>query len=120
MAYIEKETVQEKRAAIKKELPAKDGWKISVTGGNSSTLNVRIMQYPKGYKFPEHDQINHYNFDSSTEDYGTKEKEICRKLIEIMADGHWDKSDMMTDYFFCAYYYYLQIGKWSKPATCSK
>jgi hypothetical protein len=120
MAHITKETVNEKRAAIKKAFPAKDGWTFSITGGNTSTLSVNVMKYPAGYSFPERDDINHYHFDAHTEEYGEKEKAVCSKIIEIMQAGHWDKSDLQTDYFFCAYYYYLHIGKWNKPCECSK
>lgn len=35
-------------------------------------------------------------------------------VVEIGLAEHWDKSDTMTDYFHCAYYFSLHIGKWDK------
>ena len=120
MAFITKEEVSTKRAAIKAAFPAKSGWRFSVTGGGSSTLNVKIMIYPAGYEFPEQGQVNHHWIDESMKRHGLGEKEqaACRKIIDIMKDGHWDKSDIQTDYFHCSYYYYLDIGKWNKPSVC--
>lgn len=121
MAYITTPEVKAKRTAIKAAFPSKDGWTFSVTGGNSSTLRVDLMKYPAGYTFPEHGEINHYHMEGSFERLGIGEKEqaILRKVYEIMAEGHWDKSDIMTDYFHCAYYYYLAVGKWNKPAEAA-
>lgn len=120
MAYINAEETKAKRVAIKEAFPLKDGWKFSVTG-SGSTLDVYLMEYPAGYTFPEKADVNHYWLDKSIERNGLGEKEaaVCRKVIDIMKAGHWDKSDIMTDYFHCAYYYYFHIGKWNKSAAVS-
>ena len=120
MAYITKEETAAKRAAIKAAFPLKDGWKFSVTG-SGSTLDVYLMEYPAGLSFPESADINHYWIEESIarSELGEVEAEVCKKAIAIMAEGHWDKSDIMTDYFNCSYYYYFHIGKWNKPAAVS-
>lgn len=119
MAFINNQTVSEKRAAIKVAFPAKDGWKFSITGGNTSTLYVHLMEFPMNYNFPEdHFQLNQYYIEREQKRLGCGDKEIkvLLKILDIMKEGHWDKSDISTDYFHCAYYYSLSIGKWDKPA----
>lgn len=115
MAYITKEQISEKRVAIKKAFPAKKGWKFSVRNENHSTLAVDIMQYPKEYDFGERASVNHFWIDDS--DFGEKEKAVLKEINDIMHEGHWDKSDSMSDYFHCSWYNSLAIGKWNKPAV---
>lgn len=120
MAYIRKDTVTEKRNEIKKNFPSKDGWKFSVTGGNTSSLQVALMQYPKEYDFGEGNySINHYSLENSCKRKHLSEKavSVLAKVIEIMTDGHWDKSDSMTDYFHCAWYNNIEVGKWNKSVV---
>ena len=49
-------------------------------------------------------------------------EEEYRKIIRIMKEatasvgqGWFDESDIQTDYFNTAYYYYLRIGSYEKP-----
>jgi hypothetical protein len=125
MAYLTKENAAEKRAALKKAFPTKDGWKIFVRNEHYSTLQVTVMQYPKDYDFPGYAQLNAYvpvNMDreelsSNGQPLGRKEAEAVNKMIEIMDEGYWDESDIMTDYFHSAYYKSLHIGRWDKEAV---
>lgn len=119
MAYISADDVKKYRAMIKTEFPVKDGWKFSVSQSHHSTLNIRLMQYPDGYSFPAQSDLNHYHLDNAIEqlDLGKREAQTVRKMLEIANHGHWDKSDIMTDYFNCAYYINLEIGKWDKCAV---
>ena len=114
MAYITTDQVKEKRNLIKKAFPAKDGWKFSITREHFSSLQIHIMQYPDNYDFgTEHAQINHFHYDSD-DDFGDAEKAVIKKLNDIAHLGHWDDSDIMTDYFNCAFYVNLAIGKWDR------
>lgn len=114
MAYITTEQVQEKRKMLKEAFPAKDGWKLSVTKEHYTSINIAIMQYPEGYDFgTKYEQINHYCIDDYT-NFGDKEKAVLKKISDIAHIGHWDESDIMTDYFDCAFYINIQIGKWDK------
>ena len=114
MAYISTEEMKEKRQAIKKAFPAKDGWKFSITRQHYSTIRVSIMQYPDNYDFgTEHLSVNHYYINDSDK-YGEAEKEVLRKINDILHIGHFDESDAMTDYFHCAWYISIEIGKWDK------
>ena len=59
--------------------------------------------------------MNHYHFQNTNfTDYG---KKLFQAIHEIILKYHWDESDSMTDYFHCAFYYNLHIGKWDKPFT---
>ena len=115
MAYINAQQVKEKRNAIKKAFPAKNGWKFSVTKDNWLGINIYLMQYPKGYSFPDHEQINHYHLDLHK--LGKRETAVLKKLTEIAMQGNHDNSDIMTDYFDVGWYFHLSIGKWDKPAV---
>ena len=117
MAYITKEKVAEIRKEIRSKYPSKDGWKWSIRGGNSSELSVRLMAAPKGYLFEGHKQINQYHLRTNCENlgYGFKEYLVLSRVLKIMTRDHWDKSDIMTDYFHCAWYNNLCIGDWERP-----
>lgn len=116
MAYITKEQVAEKRKAIKAALPAKDGWKFSVRNEHHSSLHIDIMQYPKEYDFPLRANINQYYYDKDDSGWTDKQKEVIRVMLEIAKDGWWDKSDIMTDYFYTAWYINLGVGQYDRPA----
>ena len=84
------------------------------------------MQFPAGYDFaierregdtssPLYTQLNHYHLDNSG--LGAKEIKVLKKVNEILHIGHWDKSDLMTDYFHCSHYVNMHIGKWDRPAV---
>lgn len=125
MAYVSAEMTKAVRVALKEKMP---GWKISVKKNpHSSTIYLTIEESPKeidlmlefvnddcredGYMDVNHYFIEQYVF-----------AEHYKKIIEIMKEatasvGHpfYDKSDIQTDYFNTAYYYYLQIGSYEKP-----
>ena len=114
MAYIRTEEVKEKRNLIKQAFPAKEGWKFSVRRQHMSNLVIELMQYPDNYDFgTEHQSVNHFWLDDSEVVTG-KEREVFKKLSEIAHIGHFDESDAMTDYFHCAWYITLAIGKWDR------
>lgn len=115
MAYIDSKTIKKFRDAIKAEYPASKGWKWSVTGHNHSSVKASLMAYPKGYIFPGRASVNHFWLDESG--YGKKEIAVLKKVKEILHSEHWDKSDIMTDYFNCAYYVTMEIGKWDRDAV---
>ena len=59
--------------------------------------------------------INQYWIDSA-KDLNDEQKSVLKKVDEIIrVEGdYFDKSDTMTDYFHCAFYYDISIGKWDK------
>lgn len=138
MAYVYKDTIDKVRAALK-VLNKEYGMKTSVSGTNSSSLKVRIVsgkidfvqnrldmleadnRYSEAEKenhrlyltkFNSGIQVNHYWLDTS---FSGVALEYLEKVKAIMSVDHWDKSDIQSDYFHCAYYMNIDIGKWDKP-----
>jgi len=116
MAYISAAEVKVIRNNIKAAYPVKDGWKFSVRGDNHTAVRVALMAYPKGYEFPGHASVNHYYIETM-ESIGEKEKEVLKTVSKIVHAEHWDKSDIMIDYFNCAFYVTMEIGKWDCDAV---
>jgi hypothetical protein len=138
MAWVQKDTVTKVREGLK-ILNKEYGMKTSVSGTNSSSLKVRIlsgkidfvqnrldmlegdMRYSEEEKanhrlyltkFNSGIQVNHYWLDTS---FSGLALEYLEKVKAIMSVDHWDKSDIQSDYFNCAYYMNIDIGKWDKP-----
>lgn len=138
MAWVQKETIDKVRAALK-VLNKEYGMKTSVSGTNSSSLKVRIVsgkidfvqnrldmleadtRYSEAEKenhrlyltkFNSGIQVNHYWLDTS---FSGLALEYLEKVKAIMSVDHWDKSDVQSDYFHCAYYMNIDIGAWNKP-----
>lgn len=108
MAYMNKETATKIRKAIKETFK---GIKFSITVENHSTLHVKIMEsnlFDNGVEF------SYLHRDSS---YLTEEqKVVVNKLHDIIREvgKYYNNSDSHTDYFDCAFYYYVGVGKWNK------
>ena len=148
MAYISKEQVQEKNKKLK-ELNKKYGVKGIFSGSNSSTLTLTIHEGSldfvgwyvecinsksihsspfygsEGYrqniikqiKSSANININHYYLD----DYlASPCLDYIQDAYEIMLEGHYNNSDAMIDYFDCAWYISIQVGKWNKPYKLKK
>lgn len=135
MAWVQKETIDKVRAALK-VLNKEYGMKTSVSGTNSSSLKVRIVsgkidlignyietvgaanvmrdyeEVAKYVKRTGHIQVNHYWLETA---YTGLALEYLEKVKAIMSVDHWDKSDIQSDYFHCAYYMNIDIGAWNKP-----
>ncbi len=123
MAYITKEEVKVIRDDLKKAFPE---IKFSVRkNAYSSTVYVTIKESPYNFELngKEYRDVNQYHYDtnSSVRDYDdnvikpNSHLPLLRKIFAIISKEHWDKSDIMTDYFNCSFYYYLSIGEYTKP-----
>ena len=122
MAYIDAKDVQ----AIRKELKENfKGFKFSVTKSHSSSVNVTILSGPVDFSDITDEsgyaQINQYWLDRTGDHKAMFEKMIdIIKTAPMRGDGYnkqgwFDKSDSMTDYFHTAYYFNVNVGKWSQP-----
>jgi len=112
MAYINKEEVKAVRTALKAAF-GKD-WKFSVTGGNTSSLHINLMAGPVSMPKDAGD-INHYHMESNLEQLERNDLlPVFAKIMEIGMADHWDKSDSMTDYFHCSFYFSMGYGKFNK------
>lgn len=123
MAYITKEEVKVIRDNLKKSFPE---IKFSVRkNAYSSTVYVVIKESPYNFELNGKDyrDVNQYHYDTHMDgrDYDENivkahnHRNLLRKIFAIISAEHWDKSDAMTDYFNCAFYYYLSIGEYTKP-----
>ena len=118
MAYITKEQVKEIRNNLKAAFPAKDGYKFSVVNMHHTEVSVSILEAPIEAS-ESYQQVNHFHIDSFYKDQ-PEWKDFLNKVSEIVHKDHWDKSDLQTDYFHCAFYVSINIGKWDRPFICSK
>lgn len=135
MAYVSKETITKARTALK-ALNKEYGVKATLSGKGDSTLYLTIAEGPIDFignycenvtaKRRQHDtqqvidwvtkeqniSVNQYYLDSS---FSGIALEYLEKAKAIMYVDHWDKSDIQSDYFHCAYYVSMQVGRWNKP-----
>ena len=143
MAWVQKEVIAKVRESLK-ALNKEYGMKTSVSGVNSSSLKVRIVSGKIDFvqnrldmlendnryteeekanhrlyltKFNSGIQVNHYWLDTS---FSGVALEYLEKLKAIMSVDHRDKSDIQSDYFHCAFYMNIDIGKWDKPYVVTK
>jgi hypothetical protein len=135
MAYVTQEVITKARAALK-VLNKEYGVKATLSGKNDSTLYLTIAEgsidfignYCENVKAKriQHDtqqvidwvtkeqniSVNQYYLDSS---FSGVALEYLEKAKAIMYVDHWDKSDIQSDYFHCAYYVNINVGRWNKP-----
>ena len=146
MAYVSSDMISAKRVALK-ALNKQYGVKATLSGKNSSTLKLTVSageidfignaaylmreEFLKGsFKAQMYDrladclekeqyiQVNHYHVDTYFDGIAL---DYIQKVKAIMLDGHWDESDSMTDYFHCAYYISIDIGRgWNSPYILTK
>lgn len=128
MAYISTAEVKVIRDDLKEAFPRKEGWKFSVRRDHHSAVRVAIMESPvvlerfactdfrvddtHPVKIESALDVNPYHIESQ---HPKPTAQILEKIRAIVAKKHWDKSDSMTDYFHCAFYYSIEIGKWDRP-----
>jgi hypothetical protein len=136
MAYVTEQIITKARTALK-ALNKEYGVKSTLSGKNSSTLTLTIAEgsidFVQNYceniiehKYYMNDadyvvayvtkkqaiDVNEYYLDRA---FSGKALEYLEKAKAIMYVDHWDKSDVQTDYFHCAFYVNINIGRWDKP-----
>lgn len=140
MAYVNEETITKARAALK-ALNKEYGVKATLSGKGSLCLNLTIAEgkldfignYCENVKTKriQHDtqavtdwvqikgnvSVNQYYLDNS---FSGIALEYLEKAKAIMLVDHWDKSDIQSDYFNCAYYVDMRVGRWNKPYVLIK
>ena len=135
MANVSKEVITKARLALK-ALNKEYGIKATFSGKGDSTLYLTITEGKIDFisnfcenvkaKRRQHDtqqvidwvtkeqniSVNQYYLDSSFDGIAL---EYLEKAKSIMLVDHWDRSDIQSDYFNCAYYINISIGRWNKP-----
>lgn len=113
MAYVSQELKTQLVAAVKAELAkVLKGDKLKVTFSVRhhseivATISEGTIDFGTTYQ-----QVNHYYIDNH---FSGKAAEVLNAIKRGLSAKHWDESDAMTDYFNCAYYMSINIGKWNK------
>jgi len=61
-------------------------------------------------------EVNHYFIEQYTfHEHYQKILDIMKEATASVGRPFYDESDIQTDYFNTAYYYYLRIGSYEKP-----
>lgn len=134
MAYVSEQVITKARTALK-ALNKEYGVKATLSGKGGLSLNLTIAEgiidFLNNYcetiaskrihrdaeqtiawvKLEQNININPYYLDTQ---FSGKALEYMEKAKAIMYVDHWDKSDVMTDYFHCAYYVDMRVGRWNK------
>ena len=135
MAYVNEETIIKARAALK-ALNKEYGVKSTLSGKGSTSLNLTIAEgsidfvsnYCETIKMQctlrdvndtiayvtakQSVDVNQYYLDRA---FSGIALEYLHKAKEIMHADHFDHSDIQSDYFNCAFYVNMNIGRWNKP-----
>jgi hypothetical protein len=130
MAYITTAEVKAIRQALKAEFGNK--FKFSVTRRDCLQVTVAIMagdvdfssmwstkkadEYGHGYATVNQFWINADRYGDNVPLFSKIKEIIC--TAPAKAEGgraYFDESDSQTDYFHCAFYYGIQVGKWDRP-----
>lgn len=140
MAYVSQEVITKARTALK-ALNKEYGVKATLSGKGTIDMCLTISEGKIDFvgnfcenvtvKRRQHDtqqvidwvikeqniSVNHYYLDSSFDGIAL---EYLEKAKEIMHVDHLDKSDIQSDYFHCAYYVNISVGRWNKPYKFNK
>lgn len=106
--------LKEVKTTIQAKYP---GVKLSCVKRHYNSLGIDLMEGTEPALIdPDkgHIGVNQYYFKES-KDLTEYAKNIFIDIEAIIRQYHWDRSDPMTDYFNCAFYYHYSIGKWDKP-----
>jgi hypothetical protein len=134
MAYVTQEVITKARAALK-ALNKEYGVKATLSGKGGLCLDLTIAEgsidFVNNYcetiaakrihrdveqmigwaKLEQRVPINHYYLEDA---FSGIALEYLQKAKAIMYADHWDESDIQSDYFHCAYYIGMQVGRYSK------
>lgn len=134
MAYVSEEVITKARTAlkvlnkdyrVKSTLSGKSGLCLNLTVAEGSIdflnnycetiaskrMHRDVEQIIAWVKLEQRIQINHYYLEDAFTGIAL---EYLQKAKEIMHVDHWDKSDIQSDYFHCAYYINMQVGTYKK------
>lgn len=121
MAYISKEEKNAKAVQLR-ALAKQYGLKATVARKHCSTIELNIQggkidfcgalkevdyNYSTGYI-----QVNPYWINDQFNDGVAKE--FLNKALEILNEGNYDNSDIMSDYHDKGFYVQINIGQWNK------
>lgn len=112
MAFMSKEHTKQIRENLKKQFP---NLKFSVRKEHHTSVDVAIVAGDVDFSdiLPAsgYQQINHYWI----KDHYPTHAKLLQAIKDVINEGNYDNSDIMTDYFDVGFYMQLSIGKWDKP-----
>jgi len=123
MAYITANQTRDIKQRLKNAFP---GFKFSVVNRHHTSVDVVVLNGPIDFSDmpdagdarpfdPTYFSVNQYHL------YNYRKYEgLFRRMFEIINDGNFDKSDIMTDYFNVGWYAHLSVGVWDKPYVVRK
>lgn len=98
---------------------------LTLTSGSLDFVN-EMKDFLYGKDVNKNELRSRYNFNVNPywydEHYNNgKVKKFLNEVIPAMKSADWyDRSDIQTDYFDTAYYFNINVGKWSAPYTVTK
>ena len=135
MAYVSKE-MKAKIAPVVKKICAKYGVKATLAVRNHSSLVLNInaskidfiansnrvcgndhYHASNGFKpnTSGYCDVNVYHYKSH---YDGEALKFLKEIIPaLQGPDYYDETDLMTDYFSCSHYYYINIGRWDRPVV---
>jgi hypothetical protein len=84
-----------------------------VCGSNPYQVSRGFRPNTQGYS-----DVNPYWFQEHYD--GDAKAFLTEAFAALQSAGYYDRSNAMVDYFDTAYYYHINIGKWSKPYEVTK
>jgi len=109
MAYMNQQRKQTIAANLKPVLK-KYGMKGTLRVRNHMAIVLTLQSGP--IKFDGREQINPYWFHEHYE--GVAKDFLTEAFAALQSAGYYNNSDASIDYFDCAYYYDIEVGKWNK------
>ena len=111
MAYIGQKEKKELAPGIKAVLK-KYGMKGTIGIDNHSGLTVNLKEGVIDFGETNY-QVNTYHIDKFHKGVAA---EFLNELVAAMKGTKWyNNTNAMIDYFYIAYYVYINIGKWDTP-----
>lgn len=109
MAYLSTEKKKELDLQIK-AIAKEYGLKISTINRHHMEYDLTILEGDIDFGDKG---VNIYYLE---EMFTGKALEVLMKFRDVLfGNGYFDESDPMTDYFHCAWYVDINIGRWDKP-----
>lgn len=111
ITQVEKKVIAD---AMKIALKAFPSVKYSLSIQDHMKITCTIKQGPESLapKNGENCNINPHHIDKS---YRGEAAAILNTINDCLHIGHYDNTDIMTDYFDCAWYIGIDIGSYKKP-----
>lgn len=119
MAYLSKEEVSKMRVELKKVFPAKQGWKLSITRKDYSSINVKFFEAPINLdpKNQGNYSVNPYWLEENykNEPELLKVFQDAKKAILGVKDQiDRNAGDPGADYGNTNFFYNISVGDWDR------